>query len=54
MFKWLNRRSQRKSYTWEKFMKLWNGDWKIPRPQVVEKWGDQHHYQNEMPLEEKA
>jgi group II intron reverse transcriptase/maturase len=54
MFKWLNRRSQRKSYTWAKFMRLWNGDWKIPRPQVVEKWGGQHHYQSEMPLAENA
>ncbi len=54
MFKWLNRRSQRKSYTWRKFMRHWSGDWKIPRPRVVEKWGGQHHYQNEMPLAEKA
>ena len=54
MFKWLSRRSQRKSYTWKKFMKHWNGDWKIPRPRVVEKWGAQHHYQNEMRLAEKA
>jgi len=54
MFKWLNRRSQRKSYTWEKFMKHWKGDWQIPRPQVVEKWGGQHHYQKEMALAENA
>ena len=54
MFKWLNRRSQRKSYTWAKFMRVWNGDWQIPRPRVVEKWGGQHHHQSEMPLEEKA
>lgn len=37
VFKWLNRRSQRKSYTWSKFGKLWGGAWKIPRPRVVEK-----------------
>lgn len=37
MFKWLNRRSQRKSYTWAKFHKHWQGDWQIPPPRVVEK-----------------
>jgi len=50
MFKWLNRRSQRKSYTWQQFNKHWSGDWKIPRPRVVEKWGSQRQQQSEMPL----
>ena len=45
VFKWLNRRSQRKSYTWAKFLRHWNGDWQIPRPRVVEQWG----YQNPQP-----
>lgn len=36
VFKWLNRRSQRKSYTWEKFRRHWLGDWKIPSPKIVE------------------
>ena len=36
MFKWLNRRSQRKSYTWGQFGKLWGGEWQVPRPRVVE------------------
>jgi len=35
-FKWLNRRSQRKSFTWKRFGKLWGGAWQIPRPRVVE------------------
>ena len=37
MFKWLNRRSQRKSYTWAKFAQLWSGTWQVPRPRVMEK-----------------
>lgn len=36
MFKWLNRRSQRKSYTWGQFGKLWGGEWQVPRPRVIE------------------
>jgi len=36
MFKWLNRRSQRKSYTWGRFSELWGRAWEIPRPRVVE------------------
>ena len=39
MFKWLNRRSQRKSYTWAKFGDLWGRAWQLPRPSVVEKVG---------------
>jgi len=49
--RWLNRRSQRRSYTWEKFLKHWNGDWKIPRPHVVEGRGSMYPQQGEMPLE---
>lgn len=36
MFKWLNRRSQRKSYTWEKFKKLMER-LRIARPRIVER-----------------
>jgi RNA-directed DNA polymerase len=36
MFKWLNRRSQRKSYTWGQFGKLWGAAWQVPRPRVAE------------------
>ena len=50
MFKWLNRRSQRKSYTWSEFNRHWKGDWQIPRPQVVEKWVNQRDSQSEIPL----
>ena len=32
IFKWLNRRSQRKSYTWGTFLKHWFGDWQLPQP----------------------
>jgi len=53
VFKWLNRRSQRKSYTWKKFLRHWQGDWQIPRPRVVEKWGKGQCVQNEMPLESR-
>ena len=49
VFKWLNRRSQRKSYTWEKFAKRWDGSWQIPHPRVVERWKSQPH-QTEMRL----
>jgi group II intron reverse transcriptase/maturase len=37
VFKWLNRRSQRKSYTWAKFGPLWHGEWDIPRPRTRER-----------------
>lgn len=37
VFKWLNRRSQRKSYTWSRFGKLWGRQWEIPRPRACEK-----------------
>jgi len=36
IYKWLNRRSQRKSYRWSKFKKLFTGDWQIPAPRTVE------------------
>jgi len=39
-FKWLNERSQRKSYTWEKFLYHWYQDWDIPTPTVVEGFTD--------------
>ena len=35
VFKWLNRRSQRKSFGWEKFAKLWVEEWQIPAPVCV-------------------
>lgn len=36
IFKWLNRRSQRKSYTWSRFGEMWGKQWKIPRPATCE------------------
>ena len=36
IYKWLNRRSQRKSYRWEKFKELFIGGWDIPAPRTVE------------------
>jgi RNA-directed DNA polymerase len=51
VFKWLNRRSQRKSYTWTKFLKHWQGNWQVPRPRVVESWGGQKPRQTAMRLE---
>jgi len=39
-FKWLNERSQRKSYTWKKFLSHWYQDWDIPNPRVVEGFSD--------------
>ena len=50
VFKWLNRRSQRRSFTWEQFLKHWKGDWQIPTPRVVESWTSQQSTQPEMPL----
>ena len=35
-YKWLNRRSQRKSFTWASFEVAWER-WQIPTPQVIEK-----------------
>ena len=36
VYKWLNRRSQRRSYNMTEFLKAWES-WKIPMPRVVEK-----------------
>jgi len=36
VYKWLNRRSQRRSFTWASFAKAWER-WEIPSPRVVEK-----------------
>jgi RNA-directed DNA polymerase len=36
VFKWLNRRSQRKSYTWPAFTAAWES-WKLPPPVITEK-----------------
>lgn len=36
IYKWLNRRSQRKSYRWSKFKELFIGSWNIPAPRTVE------------------
>ena len=36
VFKWLNRRSQRKSFTWGRFHEQWRGRWQVPSPCVVE------------------
>lgn len=50
IFKWLNRRSQRKSYTWVKFQKHWQDDWQIPPPRIVEEWRRESKSQREMRL----
>jgi hypothetical protein len=40
IYKWLNRRSQRRSFTWARFAEAWER-WGIPSPRVVEKpWPD--------------
>lgn len=36
VYKWLNRRSQRKSFTWTRFAEVWKR-WQIPSPRIVEK-----------------
>jgi len=36
IYKWLNRRSQRRSYTWTSFGEAWER-WKMPSPRIVEK-----------------
>jgi len=36
LFKWLNRRSQRNSYTWAQFGRHLGTGWNIPRPRIVE------------------
>lgn len=35
LFKWLNRRSQRKSLTWARFLQLWKDGYIIPKAQIV-------------------
>lgn len=37
VFKWLNRRSQRRSYTWKQFGEQWGRKWEIPRPRTCER-----------------
>ncbi|GAA5481115.1 hypothetical protein [Haloferula sargassicola] len=34
-FKWWNRRSQRRSFTWAEFAEAWER-WKMPRPKILE------------------
>lgn len=36
VFKWLNRRSQRRSFRWKRFAELWVKEWQIPAPRCVE------------------
>jgi hypothetical protein len=36
-FKWLNRRSQRKSYTWDRFKRNLKQYYKILKPRITEK-----------------
>jgi hypothetical protein len=38
LFKWLNRRSQKSSYTWEAFQRL-TERYKLPAPKIVEQRG---------------
>ncbi|MDA1067818.1 MAG: hypothetical protein O3C43_15100, partial [Verrucomicrobia bacterium] len=35
VFKWLNRRSQRRSYNWHGFREMWKS-WGMPAPRMVE------------------
>lgn len=35
LFKWLNRRSQRKSINWARFLELWRQGYIIPKPRIV-------------------
>ncbi|MGE5606041.1 MAG: hypothetical protein ACM3YE_10150 [Bacteroidota bacterium] len=36
-YRWLNRRSQHRSYTWKGFKEM-TKQYQIPRPKVVEEW----------------
>ena len=36
VYKWLNRRSQRQSFGWQKFVEQWETQWQIPAPVCVE------------------
>ena len=49
VFKWLNRRSQRRSFTWTKFSELWTNAWQIPAPRCVEQ-GEARAYQSSLVL----
>jgi RNA-directed DNA polymerase len=48
IFKWLNRRSQRKSYNWSAFLGHWFGNWLIPQP-VTSRWKPEYE-QSKMQL----
>ena len=48
-FKWLNRRSQRKSFTRAAFKHRWLGGWAIPGPRTVELGSRQR--ERELPLD---
>ena len=43
VFKWLNRRSQRRSFSWTKFSELWPNAWQIPAPRCVEQGESRAH-----------
>jgi group II intron reverse transcriptase/maturase len=47
LYKWLNRRSQRKSITWRAFNRLWNRH-HMPSPRIVEKLGQRLPCQREL------
>ena len=49
VFKWLNRRSQRKSFTWAAFKHRWLEVWAIPGPRTVELGPKQR--ERELPLD---
>ena len=49
VFKWLNRRSQRKSFTWATFKHRWLEVWAIPGPRTVELGPKQR--ERELPLD---
>jgi group II intron reverse transcriptase/maturase len=47
LYKWLNRRSQRRSYHWRTFNRLWNR-FQMPSPRIVEKRDQRMSWQREL------
>jgi RNA-directed DNA polymerase len=47
LYKWLNRRSQRPSYNWRTFNRLWNR-FQMPSPRIVERCGQRMSWQREL------
>ncbi|MDF1754676.1 MAG: hypothetical protein P1U89_17965 [Verrucomicrobiales bacterium] len=45
IYQCLNRRSQRQSFGWTHFAKLWHEQWEMPKPLIVEQ--RRPHYGND-------